>query len=157
MSAPEIHIEGAGVSVRNVGGKTIEMSIADFVERVGAKHDWGPGCGTLPVGVRHWIQRGTTVGLAIEIAPSARSVQWVADDSPAPYGDAAVYEKRYLSFPYVEILLVLHDGAQPQLFLLQGGGGFVDRGRAYFPAAFCRSRPRQCSRTSRETAFSIWR
>jgi len=119
MSAPEIHIEGAGVSVRNVGGKTIEMSIADFVERVGAKHDWGPGCGTLPVGVRHWIQRGTTVGLAIEIAPSARSVQWVADDSPAPYGDAAVYEKRYLSFPYVEILLVLHDGEltnQQQLF-----------------------------------------
>ena len=101
MSAPEIHIEGVGVSVRNVGGKTIEMTIADFVERVGARTDWGPGCGTLPVGVRRWIQRGTTVGLVIEVPPSARSVQWIAYDSPTPYGSGAVYEKRYLSFPYV--------------------------------------------------------
>ena len=119
MSAPQIHIEGGEVVVSHVGGKTIEMSIADFVERVGTKHDWGPGCGTLPVGVRRWTQRGDTVGLAIEIPPCARSVQWVADDSPAPYGDAAVYERRYLSFPYVEILLVLHGGEltnQQQLF-----------------------------------------
>ncbi|TFH19779.1 MAG: hypothetical protein E4H03_13320 [Myxococcales bacterium] len=119
MNAPQIHIEGGAVVVSHVGGKTSEMSIAEFVERVGTKHDCGPGCGTLPIGVRHWIQRGDTVGLCIEIPPSARSVQWLADDSPVPYGERAVYERRYLSFPYVEILLVLHDGqltGQQQLF-----------------------------------------
>ena len=38
-------------------------------------------------------------------------------------------------------VLVLHDGAQPQLFLLQATGGFVDRGRGYFPAGFLPQSP----------------
>ena len=33
-------------------------------------------------------------------------------------------------------VLVLHDGAQPQLFLLQSSGAFIDRSAAFLPAGF---------------------
>jgi hypothetical protein len=38
-------------------------------------------------------------------------------------------------------VVVLHDGAEPQLFLLQGSGGFAEQGRAWFPRGFLPQSP----------------
>jgi hypothetical protein len=42
--------------------------------------------------------------------PGPRQVRWIADRSPVPFGPGARYDDRYLSFPWVVLLLVFSGG-----------------------------------------------
>ncbi|MDP3997159.1 MAG: hypothetical protein U1C49_03060 [Candidatus Andersenbacteria bacterium] len=58
--------------------------------------------GLVPCGmnVRATYQRyGMTVFL-VEVAPSTRTLKWIRDDSPAPYGNEATYCDACISLPY---------------------------------------------------------
>jgi len=119
VSAPRIVVEDGDVVVSQGDETLFKLGVEDFTERVFRSRDRAPSCGILPPGVRAWIERGDSIALAVEIAPGARSVNWIRDDSPEPFGSDATYDRRYLSFPFVEILLVLHDGeltGQQQLY-----------------------------------------
>jgi hypothetical protein len=53
---------------------------------------------------------GCVTGVVIEMPPGPREVGWIADDSPAPYGPAARYEPRRLSFPWTVLIAVFAGG-----------------------------------------------
>ena len=82
-----------------------------LVDRLVGRAEKQPSCGVLPQGVRVWIDRGDAVGLAIEVPAGPRTVRWISSNSKSPYGKGAEYEPHFLSFPYIEILVVFHRGA----------------------------------------------
>jgi hypothetical protein len=106
---PELRIAGGEVAV-SVGRKTVaRAAIGDFVATVARAAADGPNL-ILPSGVRLYRPRGPFVGVAVEVAPQARKVRWIEDDSQQPFGKRARYRERFLAFPYVVLLLVLRGG-----------------------------------------------
>ena len=85
---PELRIAGEEVTVR-VGRKTLaRAAIGDFVASIARASSDGPDL-ILPSGVRIYRPRGSFVGVAVEIAPQARRVRWLEDDSKQPFGNRA--------------------------------------------------------------------
>jgi len=111
MADPEIHIAGEKVNVVQADTPAVSAPVKDFVERIRAAGVRAPSCGILPPGTRAWIEHGDRVAVCVEVPPHARTVHWIADDSPEPSGEQATYARRFLAFPYVEILLVFMHGA----------------------------------------------
>jgi hypothetical protein len=91
-------------------GVTREAPLALVLRALGDLGHWQPNCGILPRGVRVWMERGDATAVAIELPPQARTVRWLAADSRAAYGRGAKYERYFLSFPYIELLLVFRHG-----------------------------------------------
>jgi hypothetical protein len=110
MSQTEIRIVGECVTALEAGTESARTTVTDFVERVCGESRRAPSCELLPAGTRAWIERADYVATCIEVATHARTVHWITDDSPVPSGEEASYERRFLAFPYVEILLVLRSG-----------------------------------------------
>ena len=118
--SPEIRIVGEKVVVRVGRRKLVDASLEQLVRAIDQA---GPGDGNRfgirPRGVRMWVERRDAVAVALEIAPHARTVRWLADGSKAPYGRAARYEQYFVAFPFVIVLLVFRGGAltgQQQLY-----------------------------------------
>lgn len=112
MHTTEISIVGDHVILRDGEGAALEAPLSRMLEEMmRAGGDRQPSCPVLPAGVRRWIDRRDLVAVAVELPPQARMVRWLADGSRLPYGHRAVYERYFLSFPYVELLLVLRRGA----------------------------------------------
>ncbi len=105
MTPTEIHITGDVVTIARAGDR-VTVSLEEFLQRLGPAVSTPPSCGFFPDGVRAWVQRGDTVGIAVEVAPHERSVRWLRDDSPAAFGKGASYGEFFLAFPYVVLLLV---------------------------------------------------
>jgi len=112
MDGPSMEISGSSVNVSQDGDKLVDGSVEQMVDAVLKRIEKKPSCGILPDGVKLWAERGSTIGLGIEVAAGPRVVDWITDDSEEPFGPGAKYEQRYLSFPYIEILIVLHEGRQ---------------------------------------------
>ena len=110
MADPELRIVGENVQVKQGRKLTATAPLADFVRGV-ARAGAAERDVLLPPGVRLMKRRGKVIALALELAPQARTVRWLADDSEAPFGKQACYRDAFLAFPYVVVLLVLH-GAQ---------------------------------------------
>ena len=107
---PEIRILGDRVEVRQ-GRKTLQQApLAAVLAAVAATAQHAPSCGIVPQGVRLWYERRDAVAVAIEIPARARTVRWLSDRSPAPYGRRARYEECFLGFPFMVILIVLRRG-----------------------------------------------
>ncbi len=118
MPEPELRIIGDSAHVRLGRKKLASVPLADFIRGV-AQASPGEEAVLLPPGVRLMKRRGKVIALALELAPQARRVRWLADDSEAPYGKDARYRDAYLAFPYVVVLLVLHEArltGQQQLY-----------------------------------------
>lgn len=107
--APELRIAGDRVRVVQGRRATLEAPLGELVEGLsrGARR---PACPVLPRGLRLLAERRGATAVAIEVPPHARTVRWLADDSPAPYGPDAVYRDCYLGFPYVVVLAVFIGG-----------------------------------------------
>ena len=61
--------------------------------------------------------------LALEEKPTVRTVRWLADDSPEPYGKSARYKTARLAFPFVVLVVAFRGGAltgQSQCFYRVG-------------------------------------
>jgi hypothetical protein len=105
-----LEVRIAGDRFRVVQGRQIllDMPVEEWMAALAGSVDRTPRWGTLPRGVRFLHERGDTVGVAIEVEPHCRTVSWLAADSKEPYGPRARYERYFLAFPYVVLLLVFH-------------------------------------------------
>jgi hypothetical protein len=65
----------------------------------------------IPDGVRFIRRQGDAEVVVLEEPPAVRTVRWLHDDSPAPFGPRATYQTARLAFPYVVMVLGLSGGA----------------------------------------------
>jgi hypothetical protein len=65
--------------------------------------------GILPEGVKYGVRRDELTVMVVEQAAMPRNVFVIADDSPVPFGSGVKSERRWLSFPFV-IMLILFNG-----------------------------------------------
>ncbi|MDR3703758.1 MAG: hypothetical protein P4L56_29180 [Candidatus Sulfopaludibacter sp.] len=92
------------------GKEAFAAPLSDFVERISGRGDAMTLNGPIPEGVRHAQRRGDATVLVLEDRPQTRTVRWLADDSPAPFGPGAVYRNVRLAFPFVVIIVVFNAG-----------------------------------------------
>jgi hypothetical protein len=111
MSAAELTIVGDRVILRDGDGIMLEVPLARVVDEIAHAGDRQPSCQILPVGTRRLMERRDLTALAVELPPQARMVRWLADGSRMRYGRRAVYQRYFLAFPYIELLLVFRGGA----------------------------------------------
>jgi len=64
--------------------------------------------GILPGEVKYGVNRGNFTVMAVEQTAMPRGVFVISKDSPVPYGSRVKSDRRWLSFPYV-VLLILFD------------------------------------------------
>jgi len=90
-------------------GKT---SVRQLLEHVAAAGSGPNAWRVCPPNVRLMVERagGAVTGVVVEMPPGPREVRWLAADSPADLGEDARYERRWLSFPWVELFLVFRGG-----------------------------------------------
>jgi hypothetical protein len=105
MAKGDIVIRGSSATVERPDGKTVAMSVSELLEQaVPQRID---SCGIrLPPEVRFAYSRGRLLVLVCEYAPGPYTLSWIADDSPAPYGESAKYRNVTISLPYVVVLAV---------------------------------------------------
>jgi hypothetical protein len=108
---PEIQIADDRVVVRQGGQTLITARLSDVVQELTRCAQRAPSCGVLPRDIRVWCERGDAVGVVIEVPPHARTVRWLTDASRAAFGPRAQYQQYFISFPYVELLIVFRRGA----------------------------------------------
>jgi hypothetical protein len=98
---------------RRNGKEVQSMRLRDLWERSQAIGIGPQGWAIYPRMVRLMAARrgGTVTGVVIEMPPGPRRVRWIADDSPAPYGPGSRYESRFLSFPWVVLVIVFVGGS----------------------------------------------
>jgi hypothetical protein len=111
MSDLEVQIVGQRVTVVQGSQTLATAALADVLAALARQMDHVPACGVLPDGVRMWRERGDVVGVVAEVPPHVRTVRWLAEDSRADFGRGARYNRYFLAFPYVVILLVFRHGA----------------------------------------------
>lgn len=110
--APEIRIRGQKVSVRMGRRKVADASLDELIQAIDLTGSAPRDVFEIrPKGVRLWVERRDAVAMAVELAPHTRTVRWLADDSKAPYGPKATYERYFVSLPYVVVLLVFRGGS----------------------------------------------
>jgi hypothetical protein len=105
----EIRIAGQRVVVRQ-NGTTVEQPLATVVGELVRLARRRPSCPVLPAGVRSWIECGDVTAVAVELPPQARMVRWLAAGSQLPFGRGARYERYFIGFPYIVLLLVFRQG-----------------------------------------------
>jgi hypothetical protein len=130
---PEIQIANGGVEVRRDGKAMAAVSLEAFVREIAIASDRQPGLGILPRRVRFCCERRDATAVVIEIEPQARTVSWLRGDSRAPFGAGARYRRYFLSFPYIELLMVFRAGAitgYQQLYYRNAPLGEARRGLA---------------------------
>ncbi len=106
-----IEITGERVCCRQDGKEAFSASLADFLARVVTHSDSIALPDAIPEGVRFIRRRGEVVVLVIEEKPQMRTVRWLADNSPVPYGQGAVYRTARLAFPFLVLVVTLYGGA----------------------------------------------
>ena len=111
MKYPEVRISGDRARVVYGRGEFLDVDVEALARIIAESSDRGSRSGLLPSGVRLFRERGATEAFGIELPPHARTVRWIRDDSPEPYGPGATYDQHWISFPYI-LLLVLLRGNQ---------------------------------------------
>jgi hypothetical protein len=108
---PEIQIVDKQVAIRHGGKTMVEIPLEAFVREIAVASDRRPELGILPRRVRYCCERRDAMAVVIEVEPQARTVSWLTDDSKAPFGRSANYQRYFLSFPYIILLVVFRAGA----------------------------------------------
>ncbi len=93
------------------GRRTAPTSVAEFLHMVAPHLDPLPVRDAIPESVRAVRRRGDDLVLALEEPPQVRSVRWLREDSPEPFGPGALYRQAVLAFPFVILAVALRDGA----------------------------------------------
>jgi hypothetical protein len=92
------------------GQEALSTSLAEFVDRLAGRSDGVALSDIIPEGVRYARRRGDATVVVFEDRPQARTVRWLADESPVPFGPGAVYRTVRLAFPFVVIIVVFNQG-----------------------------------------------
>jgi len=93
------------------GQAAFAAPLKSFLSALVEKSEHPPLPDAIPESVRFIRRRGDAVVLALEEKPALRTVRWLKDDSPAPYGRKAVYETVRLAFPFVVLVIAFRSGA----------------------------------------------
>ena len=108
----ELRIEIAGdqVACRQDGTKAFAAPLKDFLAALIERADCTLLPEALPEGVRFVRRRGDAVVLVLEETPQVRTVQWLTEESSAPFGAGAIYRTARLAFPFVIAVLAFRGG-----------------------------------------------
>jgi hypothetical protein len=106
-----IEIVGNRVIYKQDGKEAATVPVADFLTCVAEQSDSYLLPEAIPEGVSFIRRCGDAVVLVIEEKPQMRTVRWLTDDSPAPYGPKAIYRTARLAFPFVVIVVALRNGS----------------------------------------------
>lgn len=106
-----IKIIGDRVVCKQDGRAALSSSLSDFLAALLERSDHMLLPEAIPEGVVFVRRRGDAVVLVIEEKPQLRTVRWLSDESPVPYGKGAVYRAARLAFPFVVIVVALRGGA----------------------------------------------
>lgn len=104
-------IEGQSVTCLQEGKQILSVELTEFLRRLSERSDVCPIPEAIPDGVCFVRRRQEVVALVIEEKPQLRTVRWLADDSPVPFGRGARYRTARLAFPFVIVVVLLRNGA----------------------------------------------
>jgi len=105
-----IELAGDLAVCRQDGVEVYSAPLPDFMAALARQSDYQMLPDAIPEGVRFIRQRGDVVVVVMETHPSVRTVRWLADDSPVPYGKGAVYRTARLAFPFVIVVVTFRGG-----------------------------------------------
>lgn len=105
MPAARVTIEGSAIHAVSPEGKEASMPLDEFFKRVrGARMDTGDMI--LPDGVKTIISDGVFSIWAHETPPQIFNFKWIADGSPAEFGEGTEYRTVKIALPYLIVLAV---------------------------------------------------
>lgn len=113
------HIKGSVIEVagsraiwRRDGRRLGAMKLHDLLDRIQTLGPTPKHWALYPHHVRLMVERplGEVTALVVEMPPGPRQVRWISDDSAEPVGPEAQCPPRYLSFPWVVLVLVFAHG-----------------------------------------------
>ncbi len=99
------------------------MSLESLFKALGRSQSQANGM-VLPDGVKMVFSRGRSTVWVHQSAPSVRSLKWIADDSPVPFGEGAKYRKVTIALPYVIVLAVFLPGPHGRVTLCDHNEAF---------------------------------
>lgn len=105
-----IEIADEQVVCRQDGRVAFSAPLTGFVTALSDRADRLSLPEPIPEGVRIVRQRGDVVVLVLEEQPQVRTVQWLADESPVPFGVGAVYRTARLAFLFIITVVAFRAG-----------------------------------------------
>ncbi len=126
----EVRVIGDRVVVRTREGGGGEMPLAQLLGCIGGPPPPGPVC--WPDGVRQVLYQWPMCVVILELSPAVRTVKWISDSSPVPWGAGCKFDVRRLSFPYVILFatIAFHPGVTGDG--VKGGLRLTQRCEVYF-------------------------
>ncbi len=125
------------------GKEALSIPLPEFLARLADRTDQLALTEPIPEGMRFIQRRGNATVVVLEEKPQVRTVRWLADDSPVPFGKGAVYRTVRLAFPFVVFVIVFNDGrltgVQQCFYRVEPIGSLDDM--LYFPNLY------NCART----------
>ncbi|MFQ6114428.1 MAG: hypothetical protein ACE5NG_10150 [bacterium] len=106
-----IEIVGSEVIHKVNGLVSKKISVAQFVQALQNFADLELFPDILPEGVKYVARRGNSTVVVVEQTARPRAVFVIAENSPAAYGSKVKSVRRWLSFPYVELLILFYGNA----------------------------------------------
>jgi hypothetical protein len=92
------------------GTSAFSAPLGDFLSAICERSEGAVMPEAIPEGVRFFRARGQVAIVVLEDAPQVRTVRWLADDSPVPFGPGAVYRTARLAFPFVVTIVAFRAG-----------------------------------------------
>jgi hypothetical protein len=107
-----VEIAGDEAVWRRNGRRVGSLPLRDLWERAHDGDRDSRHWSLYPHQVRLMVERShrQATGVVIEMPPGPRQVRWISDDSSDGFGPGASYEERYLSFPWVVLVVVFVGG-----------------------------------------------
>jgi len=119
----QVHIEGNEAIATSPEDQTARMPLEALLARV-APQRMATGGVILPAGMKAILPEGVLTIWVHESPPRTYHLQWIADDSPAPFGKGTKYRHVRLALPYVVMLAVFGPGPGGRLQLLSSNECF---------------------------------
>jgi hypothetical protein len=118
-----LEIDGDTLLCRTGAGLVVGAPLRDVLAAAARRADAEALPDAIPDGVRFIRRRGHVEVVVLEEPPAVRTVRWLRDDSPAPFGPRATYRTARLAFPYVVMVLGF------------SGGSLTERGQCFYRVA----------------------
>lgn len=106
-----IEISGSDVVLKINGIQSKKIPVEKFVSALQGAADAEVFPGIMPIGVKYAMQKGMFRVVVVEQPAMPRGVYVIADDSPVPYGSGVKSKLRWLSFPYVCLMILFYGDA----------------------------------------------
>ncbi len=104
----EVYFRGNFVIAKTDEGRVYKIPVTRFVQLL---RTLGGTDETFiqPDGLRFTFRAGRLTIFVLEFSATPRTLTWISEDSPAPYGPRARYRRVYISLPYIVVLAMFQD------------------------------------------------